>query len=47
MEENMLNESDLRELLDFCTTNLVLSVYLNTDPADGNVDTYKLRLRKQ
>jgi len=46
MEENMLNESDLRELLDFCTPNLVLSVYLNTDPADGNVDTYKLRLRK-
>jgi peptide subunit release factor 1 (eRF1) len=45
MEENMLNESDLRELLDFCTPNLVLSVYLNTDPADGNVDTYKLRLR--
>ena len=41
----MLNESDLRELLDFYTPNLVLSLYLNTDPADGNVDTYKLRLR--
>ena len=41
----MLNESDLRELLDYCTPNLVLSVYMNTDPADGNVDTYKLRLR--
>jgi peptide subunit release factor 1 (eRF1) len=45
MEENMLNESDLRELLDFSTPNLVLSLYLNTDPAEGIVDAYKLRLR--
>jgi peptide chain release factor subunit 1 len=45
MEENMLNESDLRELLGFYTPNLVLSLYLNTDPAEGIVDAYKLRLR--
>jgi len=41
----MLNESDLRELLEFFTPNLVLSLYLNTDPAEGIVDAYKLRLR--
>ena len=41
----MLNESDLRELLDFYTPNLVLSLYLNTDPVQGNVEAYKLRLR--
>ncbi len=41
----MLNESDLRELLGFYTPNLVLSLYLNTDPAEGIVDAYKLRLR--
>jgi len=41
----MLSENDLRELLDFTTTEPVLSVYLNTDPTEGNVDTHKLRLR--
>ncbi len=41
----MLSENDLRELLDFTTTNPVLSIYLNTDPSEGNADTHKLRLR--
>ncbi len=41
----MLNESDLRELLEFCSPSLVMSLYLNTDPAEGTVDAYKLRLR--
>ncbi|MBE0699404.1 MAG: hypothetical protein IH586_20980 [Anaerolineaceae bacterium] len=41
----MLSENDLRELLDFSTTDPVLSIYLNTDPSEGNADTHKLRLR--
>jgi len=41
----MLSENDLRELLDFNTTNPVLSVYLNTDPSEGNADTHKRQLR--
>lgn len=41
----MLSENDLRELLDFTTSDPVLSVYLNTDPSEGNADTHKLRLR--
>ena len=41
----MLSENDLRELLDFTTTNPLLSIYLNTDPSEGNADTHKLRLR--
>ncbi len=41
----MLSENDLRELLVFTTTEPVLSVYLNTDPSEGNADTHKLRLR--
>jgi peptide chain release factor subunit 1 len=41
----MLSENDLRELLDFTTTDPVLSIYLNTDPSEGNTDTHKLRLR--
>ncbi len=41
----MLSESDLRELLEFSADQSVLSVYLNTVPAEGNADTYKLRLR--
>ncbi|HVN55610.1 MAG TPA: hypothetical protein VMT46_14850 [Anaerolineaceae bacterium] len=41
----MLSESDLRELLEFSASEPVLSVYLNTDPAEGNADAYKLRLR--
>jgi peptide chain release factor subunit 1 len=41
----MLSENDLRELLDFNTEQPVLSVYLNTDPSEGNADVHKLRLR--
>jgi peptide chain release factor subunit 1 len=41
----MLAESDLRLLLEFSKKKPVLSVYLNTDPSQGNADAYKLRLR--
>jgi peptide chain release factor subunit 1 len=41
----MLTESELRELLQFISPDPVLSVYLNTDPSEGNKDSYKLRLR--
>jgi hypothetical protein len=41
----MLSETNLRELLDFSTTAPVLSVYLNTEPSEGNADAYRLRLR--
>jgi len=41
----MLTERDLQELLDFKSQHPVLSVYLNTDPALGSSDVYKLKLR--
>ncbi len=41
----MLTESNLRELLEFSAPVSVLSVYLNTEPTEGNADVYKLRLR--
>jgi len=41
----MLTEVELRELLDFQAPHPVLSVYLNTEPSEGNSDAYKLRLR--
>jgi peptide subunit release factor 1 (eRF1) len=41
----MLTESELRELLQYSSKNQVLSLYLNTEPAQGNADAYKLRLR--
>lgn len=41
----MLADRDLRELLQFSATHPVLSIYLNTDPALGNADAYRLRLR--
>ena len=41
----MLSENDLRELLNFNTNEPVLSVYLNTEPSEGNADTHKKRLR--
>ncbi|MDD5368607.1 MAG: hypothetical protein PHQ40_05950 [Anaerolineaceae bacterium] len=41
----MLTERDLRELLVTTAEAPVLSVYLSTDPAEGNADTYRLRLR--
>lgn len=41
----MFAENDLRELLEFKGTSPTLSVYLNTDPSEGNADAYRLRLR--
>ena len=41
----MLTETNLQELLGFQTDHPVLSVYLNTDPTQGNSDAYKLNLR--
>ncbi|MDZ4160065.1 MAG: hypothetical protein U1B80_09785 [Anaerolineaceae bacterium] len=41
----MFNDRDLQELLDFSASDPVLSVYLNTDPQEGNADAYRLRLR--
>ena len=41
----MLSENDLRELLDYQASASVLSIYLNFQPAEGSLDTYKLRLR--
>lgn len=41
----MFTERDLRELLDYKAQHPVLSVYLNTDPAQGSADFYRLRLR--
>ena len=41
----MLHEEELRELVAFRSTHPVLSVYLNTDPREGNAETHRLRLR--
>ncbi|MFM8320815.1 MAG: hypothetical protein ACKOC5_07855 [Chloroflexota bacterium] len=41
----MLTDRDVQELLHFQPVEPVLSVYLNTDPAEGNADAYRLRLR--
>ena len=41
----MISEGDLRELLNYQANHAVLSVYLNTDPAEGSPETYKLHLR--
>jgi len=41
----MLTESELQALLDYHSVNPVISIYLNTDPAEGNTETHKLRLR--
>ncbi len=41
----MLTESDLQELLHFTAPEPVLSLYLNTDPSEGNADAYRLRMR--
>ena len=41
----MLSENDLRELLDFVADAPVLSIYLNTDPSEGNADTHIRHLR--
>lgn len=41
----MLTDRDVQELLHFRPSHPVLSIYLNTDPAEGNADAYRLRLR--
>lgn len=41
----MLTEKDLREILNYSSGKPVLSLYLNTEPAGGNADAYRLRLR--
>ncbi len=43
----MLTKKDLQELLNFKAQHPVLSVYLNTDPALGSADVYKLKLRSK
>ena len=42
----MLTELDLQELIDYRSTDPVLSVYLDVDPKVGSADVYKLRLRQ-
>jgi peptide chain release factor subunit 1 len=41
----MLTDSALRELLTYSSPEQVLSVYLNTEVASGNADTFRLQLR--
>lgn len=41
----MLTDKDVQELLHYQASHPVLSVYINTDPAEGNADAYKLNLR--
>jgi peptide subunit release factor 1 (eRF1) len=41
----MLNDRDLDGLLAYKAGYPVLSVYLNTDPVEGNVENHRLRLR--
>ena len=41
----MLTENNLRELVEFTASDPVLTVYLNTEPTEGNADTHKLHLR--
>jgi len=41
----MLTDKDLQELLAYRSDAQVLSVYLNTDPTEGNADVHKLHLR--
>lgn len=41
----MFTDKDLRELLDFVAPEPVLSLYLSTDPSEGNADAYRLRLK--
>ena len=41
----MLHEKEIQELLAFRSEHPVVTVYLNTDPREGNADTHRLRLR--
>lgn len=42
----MLTELDLQEIMNYRSTDPVLSVYLNVDPKAGSADAYKLHLRQ-
>jgi peptide chain release factor subunit 1 len=42
----MLTETNLQELLVYQSEHPVLSLYLNTDPMEGNADLYKMNLRR-
>ncbi|PWH18984.1 MAG: hypothetical protein DDG59_04545 [Anaerolineae bacterium] len=44
-EDGMLTDQDLRELLDFQASSPVVSLYLNTDPSEGNKETHRRHLR--
>ena len=41
----MFTDHDLRELLDFVSPTQVLSLYLNTDPTEGNAEAYRIGLK--
>ena len=41
----MLTDRDIRELLNYSSTEPMLSVYLNTSPSEGGSDAQKLQLR--
>lgn len=41
----MITDSDLRELLNYQAKSPVLSVFLNTEPEQGNAENHRLRLR--
>jgi peptide chain release factor subunit 1 len=41
----MLSDRDFQQLLHYQAKHPMLSVYLSTDPAEGNADAHKLRLR--
>jgi len=41
----MFADTNLRELVEFTSFDPVLSIYLNTEPSEGNADAYRLRLR--
>lgn len=41
----MLTDAAIRELLEYRSASPILSVYLNTDPSQGNADAIRLHLR--
>jgi peptide chain release factor subunit 1 len=41
----MFTETSLRKIQDFSAVHPVVSLYLNTEPAMGNAETHRLRLR--
>ncbi len=41
----MITDRDVQELLHYQPKYPVLSIYMNIDPAEGNADSHRLRLR--